>query len=126
MIRLVIPRVTPSLNAFARAHWRVIHALRRDWSQEVWVAKLAQRIFADPRHEKVRVLIERCSHRLIRDEDNLIGGCKPVMDALVENGLILDDNRDVVLDMAVRQVKVRRLEACTIITIEPLGASDGA
>lgn len=76
-------------------HWREQRKLTKLWSNEVMVAKCEQLDFVpDPAVGWRSVLIVSFRKGLIRDKDNLYGGCKPVLDALVDNKLIQDDRRE--------------------------------
>lgn len=61
---------------------------------------------------KVDIISYRKS--FIKDDDNLYGGCKPVLDALVNNELIFDDRREYCL-LHVHQIKVKKDERTVII-----------
>lgn len=91
-IRLEIPLVIPSNNQLLRMHWREQRKLSKIWTKEVMIAKCEQ-LDEIPKAETGRRYISIVSYRrrLIRDNDNLHGGCKPVLDALVNNGLLVDD-----------------------------------
>lgn len=93
MITLEIPRATPSMNATHHKHWRVMHAQKKLWAQEVWAAYVQQlkgRSRKDGAPRRAKVTIERYGRML--DVDNYVGGLKSVIDSLKSNGLIVDDN----------------------------------
>lgn len=86
---LVIKRQPPSLNKLIGMHWAVKHRLKQTWIGELpWLNK-------DERatHRRVVKFTRLIGPRERRyDDDNFIGGCKPIRDALVSMGYILDDD----------------------------------
>lgn len=99
---LTIPEPTPSLNRTQRRHWTHGYALKKRWQKLVYHAYLeTYRRVTEPL-ARARVTVTRFAPRPIRDRDNLYGGCKNLMDALVSNGLIIDDSSDHI-DLHVRQ-----------------------
>lgn len=92
---LVIADATPSLNRTQRRHWTHGYRLKKRWMKLVWVAVTnqlpMQRIVPLPR---AKVTVTRYAPRPIQDRDNRYGGAKSLIDALVKNGLIVDDSED--------------------------------
>lgn len=92
---LDIAEPTPSLNRTQRRHWTHGYALKKRWSKLVWVATMNQlpvrSAFPLPR---AKVTVTRFAPHPIKDRDNLFGGAKNLIDALVKNGLILDDSME--------------------------------
>ena len=87
--------LTPSLNKYLRMHYRDTSKLRREY----WllVTCEARRILGVQKHRPVahrRIRIVRMQPFESRtlDHDNLVGGCKPLVDALVDAGLIAGDS----------------------------------
>lgn len=90
MIRLRIDEATPSLNTCKWKHWSYHLKLRKHWSTLVMIAKIRNNgTLIAPAHACVTVT--RYGKRSL-DHDNFIGGCKPLLDALKDHGLILDDD----------------------------------
>lgn len=111
---------TPSLNTILRwksqgQHWRYSQ-LRDNWCLEVRARLNEQGIFfTNSAHGKIHVHIERhCAGTL--DDDNLRGGCKPLLDALKKERAIFDDSPKW-LHATYSQVKAKRGEGFTVITI---------
>jgi hypothetical protein len=104
MIELGIPEATPTLNALTRAHWTKYRQLRRHWSMLVLVAKSEAGAHGNAR-EPMAVTVVRYGKQPL-DPDNLTGGCKVLIDALKDHGLIVDDN-PVNLTLHVEQKKDR-------------------
>jgi hypothetical protein len=127
---LQIPWPTPSLNDLAnvRSRW-AYKTTRARWERRVsdaWFdAKVAAGrsvIWVKPPRCRVRVTIERfarTAHAL--DADNLVGGCKPVLDALRKLELI-DEDRHAAIELVTRQQKspYRYPAMWTQITLERL------
>ena len=90
MIDLAIPEATPTLNALTRAHWTKYRQVRQHWSMLVMVAKSQAKAFTRAT-EPVDVTVIRYGKQPL-DTDNLFGGCKVLIDALKDHGLITDDN----------------------------------
>lgn len=94
-IKLVVPRISPTNGELLRMHWRDQRKLSKLWSEEIMVAKCEQ--VSDPPKllkELRQVSIISYRRKLIKDDDNLHGGLKPVLDGLVENQLIFDDSME--------------------------------
>lgn len=86
-----LPFVTPSLNQYLKWHWSK-RARFRD--QCCWLVRQAlnSRVTRDTWNCETRltVNITRYGSRTL-DNDNFIGGCKPLLDALHYEGVIFDD-----------------------------------
>lgn len=92
-VYLILPMAPASLNLLLRMHWAQRRKVNALWTRAIWAElcqfKLGRRIaFA-----QAKVEIERRSPKLL-DADNLHGACKPVLDALVVNGVVEDDSPD--------------------------------
>lgn len=120
----VVDMQIESLNAHrvnAGARWiQAAYRKRRDaWQWEFRVARLRDGIpLAKARR---RVTITRCYSGKQRelDRDNAVGGSKSCLDALRNEGLILDDKQ---ADVEVIYQQVRMAQSRTMITIEELAA----
>jgi hypothetical protein len=99
-----IPEVTPSSNAFLWKHWSVKRKIRKDWSLYVLEAKHNARALVKAT-SRAHLTIHRYAARRL-DIDNLVGGCKFLIDALVEQGLLLGDSPDL-LHVEYRQTPVK-------------------
>lgn len=92
--RFFIERRPPSLND--RLHnsgpTRFAYAKVRDlWIMEFRAARLAHRIPAATGPRSLRAVRQYSGREQERDRVNLIGGYKPVIDAMVSEGLLVDD-----------------------------------
>src|SRR5262245_2445999 len=94
IIRVIVPRELVSLNRFNGRHWARKHVETTHWEKDIWFAG-AREQFQGPQTERCEVRIVRVVPtfaRFIRDQDNLFGGCKPILDALKRLQLIVDDS----------------------------------
>lgn len=90
-IKLVIPRLTPSLNKLLEMNWRERHQLLKTWNWEVKVA--VREVYDEIRFDHPKRAVKIVSYRKrICDEDNFVGGLKPLIDALILNFLLIDDS----------------------------------
>lgn len=87
-----IPELTPSLNKLVkgRTHWTVYRFWQKEWFYRV---KLAVQDLEIPRPEPFELRrLEVTSYRVsLLDPDNLKGGMKLMLDALVSAQLLYDD-----------------------------------
>lgn len=90
MIKLDLPESTPTNNALLRQHWTKYRQIRKHWSMLVMMAKSHARIHLRTT-QPVSVTIIRYGKQPL-DPDNLVGGCKVLIDALKDHGLIADDS----------------------------------
>lgn len=112
-----IPLETPSQNVTDRMHWRARSKLKGQWLYRILAACGGMH---SPLMIRKRVEILAYRKRLITDRGNLIGGCKLVVDAIRDAGLIFDDS-DKWATIDYRQELASKSptgRACTYITIE--------
>lgn len=110
MITLELPTAPPSLNTYKGLHplaqhrlamklWGAVSAelLRAGHGSRLRIAELKGRrawlrlISPAEGPRLVRIVRRYRSARYELDHDNLVGGCKPLVDALVKVGLLADD-----------------------------------
>ncbi len=122
--------VTPTLNAYTRWHWRKQRAASRP---AAWALRLA---LAGTGHDPTRPFT-RCEMRVVRvapgtapDPDGLIGGLKPLLDAMQPNavnrpygmGLILDDAPSCLVSLTAHARRPNKGELPGMeITLLPIG-----
>ena len=112
---LTVLRATPSLNDFANLSrhrsWRY-REIRRTWHRQVQDALLEARAatrvplaWPRPPRERVTVHVTRYApaHQWL-DPDNLVGGLKPVLDALKAHAIIADDTAQAIALVACQDV----------------------
>jgi len=114
-----IPIPTPSLNEIQGHHWA--WAATNKETLGWYLAAALNRIQPIPRAKGKRTLAI-CRHgKGSLDRDNLVGGCKWLVDAIKQRGLILDDC-DASCHLVVTQVVNRKIAPYTEITIEESAA----
>lgn len=123
---LVVPLRTPSGNQLSGRHWRTRVKLRKLWALAIRVAMTQAKVYGRPEFRRVRVTFVREAALPIKDTDNAYAGLKPVLDAMVEIGLLLDDSQAVVEELVLRQVKAPRAAERTVIELEDLRAPPGS
>ncbi len=90
MIDLLIHLETPSLNTRERWHWSRQRREVTAWTQQFTYAQRPGGM--DRAIGKRLVVITSFRKQRCRDEANLIGGCKGMIDGLVRAGLLVDDS----------------------------------
>jgi Holliday junction resolvase RusA-like endonuclease len=101
-MKLIIPKKIESQNKFQYSHWIKYKRHKDTWFRAVWDAITdEQRDSHGDQKKRVEVVSYRT--RLL-DRGNLVGGAKPVLDALKHFGLIRDDSPKWIEDI-VRQVQ---------------------
>ncbi len=77
-----------SRNQLDKMHWSKRHKIAKRLKRDVWALSQGKR----PKAPLNKAVIEITSHRKsLLDPDNLTAGCKPYVDALVGNGIVIDD-----------------------------------
>ena len=96
-VNFIIKEITPSNNVLLRMHWRKRAKLNKDWHNMVLIQKGGYERFHQmsflPAKTKRKITIRSYRQNKV-DRDNLIGGMKPLIDALVNNSFIVDDSPD--------------------------------
>lgn len=112
-MRLEIQACPPSLNKVLRMHWTKKRSLWNDWRVDVRGAM--------PEVVLRPIVKMRCkitlAHSRLYDQDNAYGAVKPVVDALKEWKLIVDDKPEY-LELTVEQEKCPHKQRHTIIELE--------
>lgn len=85
-----IPLEVPSQNVTDRMHFMARHRLKKQWTLRVGLA--AGVLHPEGFPCKMAVTIHSYRTRRITDHANLVGGCKMVIDAIRDSGLIVDDS----------------------------------
>jgi Holliday junction resolvase RusA-like endonuclease len=114
-LEFTLPFATPSNNAVMRMHHRVRSKEHLNNRLEVWAAAGANPCLSD----KCIVTVTRHSSRFL-DWDNMGGGLKFLLDAMVKNGIIEDDNPKCIVKLNLEQVKCKQSEAKTVVKIKSL------
>lgn len=124
MTVLLLHKEVPSMNVRERMHWR---AQRREVT--AWELLIrAQRVpgTLPIATGKMAVHIHAYRRQRTRDEANLIGGCKGLIDGLVRAGLLVDDSRQWATFTYAEDVasKSPTRKPCTRIQITPSESTD--
>lgn len=91
-VQLRFGRAVLSQNKTSYSHWSRHHRDKKDWMSRVSVvgrALVGQRFG----YSRWRLIRRYCPPRREYDHANLVGGAKPLIDCLVDCGIILDDKQ---------------------------------
>ena len=87
---ITIEAATPSQNTREGKHWGSKTREKRTW---YWLIRACPNFLAIPRASgKRRLTIERHARTVPQDPANVHGGCKGIVDDLVQHGLLVDDS----------------------------------
>jgi hypothetical protein len=100
-LELKIDHVPKSLNIALRSNRHKNNKLHKQWDQLIYL-KCARNLPPKPL-KKAKISITRHFYRTL-DYDGLVGSLKPVVDALVTAGVLIDDNWGVTGPWIVDQV----------------------
>jgi len=116
---LRINRATPSQNTRDAQHWARRHRDKGVWW---WSIRAAEGFLAIPRAATPRRLtLERHARTRPQDEANVHGGCKGLVDDLVQLGLLVDDSPKWIEHGTPRHVPLVKGErAFTILILEDM------
>ena len=114
---LRINRPTPSQNTREGQHFMTRHKDKGVWW---WGIRGAAGFLAIPRATgKRRLIIERHARTRPQDESNVHGGCKGLLDDLVQLGLLVDDSPEWIEHGTPRHVPLAKGEKpYTILLLE--------
>ena len=115
-LTLGFPITTPSLNTLLRSHWDKRKQLKQGFKWEILVAGGCEDKYKINGAKKRRVEIKAFRSKLL-DQDNFIGGLKPLLDGLIELELIHDDGPEF-LDLRAEQIKSAKANQRLEIIIE--------
>jgi Holliday junction resolvase RusA-like endonuclease len=114
-MKFELPFATPSNNAVMRMHHRTRTVHHKNYTFKVWLAVGGAHIGFD----KCKVTVTRHASRQL-DWDNMGGGLKFLLDAMVKNKIIVDDNPKCIVSLDLKQEKCTRKEEKTVIEIKRL------
>lgn len=118
---LQVPEATPSLNAFAnRRSVYCYQRLRGHWERQLldawYIARsTSTRLVGFVPPDRARLTVHRYASRAL-DPDNLVGGLKPVIDALRRLTLIADDDP---ASLTLEVLPMRAPAPATVLVLEP-------
>lgn len=107
-----INEMVVSRNKLDSMHWS-----KRSKYSKLWEARIivAFRFRCPQATGKVKIKITSCRPRIL-DQDNFIGGCKGIIDAMKRLGMIVDDTPKLI-DVEYEQVFAPAKEAKTILEV---------
>lgn len=117
VVELVLPFPSPSQNQLDRWHWSKKRRLR-DQCRLLLRSQMRIRGLApeSPPRQKRCVEVVRTGAKLL-DYGNLVGGFKPILDAMTLEFLLHDDSPDWVSDIYRQVQSIKREQCCTRITV---------
>lgn len=118
---LRLPLTIPSQNVRDRWHWRGRHAEMLNWHLVLRAYVRASRTQLPAPVGKRRVHIVSIRRQRCRDDANLRGGAKGLVDAIVRTGLLRDDS-DAFARITYAQETLQGRQPQTIVTVWPEGA----
>lgn len=98
-----------SRNVLDKWHWNKRRKHSRAWESDIWKAF---RLSTPKAKGKVKLKITSYRTRLL-DHDNLVGGCKGILDAMKRLGIIIDDTPDLI-EVEYEQMKVKGTDSRTV------------
>lgn len=103
---ITIGELTPSQNVLVRKYRnKFAYAKLRDRLQQWIMAGMANGRIPKATRKRTLTITRYTRHRqFLLDRGNLVGGCKPLLDAATRQGLILDDREDYLDDIYEQQV----------------------
>ena len=116
IIQVTIPRISPTLNRWQRMHFRLRKKEKNLWVQHFIIAIGRPKIVI----EKCNIKIERHACGVLPDVDNLYASAKPILDALVDCNIIVNDSPEHILNLDVESFSCGRLNQRTVITISDI------
>ena len=109
-MKITIKRKVPLLNEMLRQHWSKRKKLKEQYHLEI-LSQKPQKFKG-----RVNVCLTRYSSS-VPDPDGVAGSAKMILDAVVDAGIIEDDNMNVINNFSVSWRKCRRAEQRTEIEI---------
>ena len=114
--RLTIPRVPLSPNKLLGKHWSAKAKEKKLWNDEIWLAVGTRWVrFEATGKRKVTITLYNARQY---DRDNAWASVKPILDAMVALGLLVDDASSY-CELQVLQEKSTRKDKRTVIQVEP-------
>ena len=93
LLKFELPGLPKMSNQLLRGHWRSKHIHAKKWKREIWMAAIHLKPLQPL--EKALVTITRCSS-VCPDFDGLVSAGKPLIDGLVECGVLIGDGMHVI------------------------------
>lgn len=103
-LKISVEKLPTSLNITLRSHFFKVNKEKQEWNKLI-AYHCSNKKPIDPL-QRCQISVTRYSIRLM-DYDGLVGSLKPVIDALIYCGIIIDDNYLVTGPWNVDQIKVK-------------------
>jgi Holliday junction resolvase RusA-like endonuclease len=116
-LEFTIADTPKSPNVFYSTHWRTRHTHTKKWERLVWAHVWPRK--PERPLERAKVTLTRHSVRKM-DADNCRLSFKPIMDALVKYGVLLDDTVAVVGEPVVIQEKAPLRQKSVRVRVEEI------
>ena len=101
---MILPITIKSRNILDRLHWSKKSMLKKEYALLIRNQMKLKKHYSDPVKEPKFFTLEIVSYRKrYLDFDNLVGGCKQLLDAMIDEQFIWDDSPKY-LDLRVKQV----------------------
>ena len=108
---ITLPIKVESRNKLDRQHWAVKRKAKQTYQLFIRNQMRLQKIKAAKQKKYKLVILSYRKKKL--DYDNLVGGCKHLIDALIEEGFIFDDNPDYI-DLNIAQYIAKEYQTIII------------
>lgn len=96
LLRLTVSDLPKMTNQLASKHWRVRHKHSKRWRELIaWLSQSAIKSREGLPLERAKITLTRFSS-IRPDYDGLVSGFKPIIDGLVDAGVIPNDTQDVI------------------------------
>ena len=115
-LTITIYAPTPSVNKWTFAHWTKYRAIKKIWTQRIF---LACALKPKTHFKRAEIKVLRYARRLL-DPENAAAGVKPITDALVEYGILTDDSLKYLLaapEVTQKKILGKGLVERSIITV---------
>ena len=108
---ITLPIKVESRNKLDRQHWAVKRRSKQQYALFIRNQMRLKKIKAAEKKKYKLVILSYRKKKL--DWDNLVGGCKHLIDALIEEGFIFDDNPDYI-DLNIAQYIAKEYQTIII------------
>ena len=108
---IVTPIRVQSRNVLDRPHWAARRRLKQEYALLIR-NQIKRKKITKAEQKKYKLLILSYRKRKL-DYDNLVGGCKQLIDALIQEGFIFDDSTDYI-DLKVEQFIAKEYQTIII------------
>jgi hypothetical protein len=107
VFKITVHAATPTPNTWVRAHWSKYQTIKKEWLNRIYEATIENygRGKFGPPVKNASLTVTRKGLKLL-DYDNLVGGFKPLIDALTKLGYLEDDTNDVIETLSAKQERV--------------------